>query len=85
LSGGQQQRLCIARALVLSPQVLLLDEPTSSLDETSVAVIEDLLLNLKENCTIVMVSHYADQVRRIADVRFVLSGHQLEGGAADIG
>ena len=77
LSGGQQQRLCIARALILHPQVLLLDEPTSSLDETSVAVIEDLLLSLKKRCTIIMVSHYADQVRRIADVKFVLSGKQL--------
>lgn len=77
LSGGQQQRLCIARALVLRPQVLLLDEPTSSLDETSVGVIEDLLTTLKRQCTILMVSHYADQVRRIADVRFVLSGKQL--------
>lgn len=77
LSGGQQQRLCIARALVLSPQILLLDEPTSSLDETSVAVIEDLLVALKQRCTIIMVSHYADQVRRIADVQFVLSGRQL--------
>jgi len=77
LSGGQQQRLCIARALVLNPQILLLDEPTSSLDETSVAVIEELLTALKPHCTIIMVSHYADQVRRIADVKFVLSGKQL--------
>jgi len=78
LSGGQQQRLCIARALVLNPQILLLDEPTSSLDETSVAVIEDLLLSLKRQCTIIMVTHYADQVRRIADHRFVLSKMQLK-------
>ena len=88
LSGGQQQRLCIARALVLKPQVLLLDEPTSSLDETSVAVIEELLTALKRQCTIIMVSHYADQVRRIADLRFVLSGKQLKqvtGQGAPIG
>ena len=66
-SGGQQQRLCIARALVLKPEILLLDEPTSSLDAKAGAVIEDLLLNLKDSCTLVVVSHYLDQVRRIAD------------------
>jgi phosphate transport system ATP-binding protein len=75
LSGGQQQRLCIARTLVLEPEVLLLDEPTSSLDEKAGAVIEDLLVNLKKNCTIVMVSHYLAQVRRIAD-----TVHELVGG-----
>ncbi len=77
LSGGQQQRLCLARALILEPQVLLLDEPTSSLDETSVQVIEDLLGDLKTRCTIIMVSHYMDQVRRIADQQFVLSNRKL--------
>jgi len=75
LSGGQQQRLCIARALVLEPEVLLLDEPTSSLDEKAGSVIEDLLVDLKKNCTIVMVSHYLAQVRRIAD-----TVHALENG-----
>lgn len=67
LSGGQQQRLCIARALILHPEVLLLDEPTASLDAKAAGVIEDLISNLKSSCTILMVSHYLDQVRRVAD------------------
>jgi phosphate transport system ATP-binding protein len=67
LSGGQQQRLCIARALILKPEILLLDEPTASLDTKTGRVIEDLLLALRSDCTILMVSHYMDQVRRVAD------------------
>ncbi|MBU1567657.1 MAG: ATP-binding cassette domain-containing protein [Proteobacteria bacterium] len=67
LSGKQQQRLCIARALILQPEVLLLDEPTSALDHTVAKAIEQLLLLLKQSCTILLVSHYLDQVTRITD------------------
>jgi phosphate transport system ATP-binding protein len=74
LSGGQQQRLCIARALVLKPEVLLLDEPTSSLDATATEIIEQLIISLKESCTIVMVSHDDAQVERVADRGLTLSG-----------
>lgn len=77
LSGGQQQRLCIARSLVLEPQVLLLDEPTSSLDEAAVHEVEKLLIRLKHNRTIILVSHYMDQVRRIADRHLVLRDKKL--------
>ena len=67
LSGGQQQRLCIARALILHPEVLLLDEPTSALDHATATAIEELLVELKQSCTILLVSHYLNQVTRIAD------------------
>ena len=67
LSGGQQQRLCIARAMILQPEILLLDEPTSSLDHKAAIAIEHLLVKLKKQCTILIVSHYLDQVQRIAD------------------
>jgi phosphate transport system ATP-binding protein len=67
LSGGQQQRMCIARAMILEPEVLLLDEPTSSLDGAAAEAIEQLLVNLKKDCTMLVVSHYLDQVKRIAD------------------
>ncbi len=77
LSGGQQQRLCIARAMVLQPEVLLLDEPTSSLDHKAAEAIEGLLLKLKEQCTILVVSHYLEQVQRIADAVVELRDGQL--------
>ncbi len=77
LSGGQQQRLCIARAMILKPEVLLLDEPTASLDARAAGMIEDLLSNLKSRCTILMVSHYLDQVRRVADDVMELVGGRL--------
>ncbi|MCP2728805.1 phosphate ABC transporter ATP-binding protein [Limnofasciculus baicalensis] len=67
LSGGQQQRLCIARALVLQPEVLLLDEPCSALDPISSGVVEDLISNLRGNYTLVIVTHNLAQARRIAD------------------
>lgn len=77
LSGGQKQRLCIARALVLEPEVLLCDEPTSSLDSKAAAIIEELLISLKRNCTLLVVSHYLDQVRRIGDIVMTLENDGL--------
>ncbi len=67
LSGGQQQRLCIARSLVLRPEVILLDEPCSALDPISGAVVEDLIVSLKQRYTVVIVTHNLAQARRIAD------------------
>lgn len=81
LSGGQQQRLCIARTLILEPEVLLMDEPTSSLDATATEVIEDLLVELKKRLTILVVSHYLDQVKRVADRVVTFSeGAIVDGG-----
>jgi len=71
LSGGQKQKLCFARALVLEPDILLLDEPTSSLDTKSKSIIEDLILRLGKSYTIVFVSHDLDQIEKIADDVYV--------------
>lgn len=79
LSGGQQQRLCIARALAVEPEVLLMDEPTSALDPISTSKIEDLALELKDDYTIIMVTHNMQQATRIADkTAFFLMGEVIE-------
>ena len=81
MSGGQQQRLCIARALAVQPEVLLMDEPTSALDPISTGKIEDLALELKNNYTIVMVTHNMQQAARISDeTAFFLLGEMVEMG-----
>lgn len=81
LSGGQQQRLCIARALAVRPQVLLMDEPTSALDPISTSKIEELVLNLKEKYTIITVTHNMQQAVRISDMTaFFLLGELIEFG-----
>jgi phosphate transport system ATP-binding protein len=84
LSGGQQQRLCIARAIATSPEILLMDEPCSALDPRSTAVIEDLILQLRNELAIVIVTHNLQQARRIADrVAFMYLGDLVELGSAD--
>lgn len=81
MSGGQQQRLCIARALAVQPEVLLMDEPTSALDPISTSKIEDLALELKKNYTIVIVTHNMQQAVRISDnTVFFLLGEMVEYG-----
>ena len=84
LSGGQQQRLCIARALAVQPEVLLMDEPTSALDPISTSKIEDLALELKKNYTIIMVTHNMQQAARISDkTAFFLLGEVIEYGSTE--
>lgn len=79
MSGGQQQRLCIARALAVEPEVLLMDEPTSALDPISTSRIEDLAVELKKNYTIIMVTHNMQQAARISDqTAFFLMGEVVE-------
>jgi phosphate transport system ATP-binding protein len=79
LSGGQQQRLCIARAIAVDPEVLLMDEPASALDPVSTAKIEDLIFQLKDEYTIVIVTHNMQQAARVAEkTGFFLSGHLVE-------
>jgi phosphate transport system ATP-binding protein len=81
LSGGQQQRLCVARALAVKPEVLLMDEPCSALDPISTARIEELLLELKENYTIVIVTHNMQQAARCSDfTAFMYTGRLIEFG-----
>ena len=84
MSGGQQQRLCIARALAVEPEVLLMDEPTSALDPISTSKIEDLAIELKEKYTIIMVTHNMQQAVRIADkTAFFLLGELVEFGVTE--
>ncbi len=85
MSGGQQQRLCIARALAVNPDVLLMDEPTSALDPISTSKIEDLAMELKEKYTIVIVTHNMQQATRISDkTAFFLLGQVMEMNDTDI-
>lgn len=84
ISGGQQQRICIARALAVNPEVLLMDEPTSALDPISTAKIEDLVQELKKDYTIVMVTHNMQQATRVSDkTAFFLMGEVIEYGITE--
>ena len=84
LSGGQQQRLCIARALAVEPEVILMDEPTSALDPISTLKIEDLMDSLKEKYTVIIVTHNMQQATRIADyTAFFLVGEVIEYGETE--
>ncbi len=81
LSGGQQQRLCVARAIAVAPEILLMDEPTSALDPISTLKIEDLMLDLKEKYTVIIVTHNMQQAARISDnTAFFLLGEMIEYG-----
>lgn len=82
LSGGQQQRLCIARALAVCPEVLLMDEPTSALDPLSTLKVEELMESLKKKCTVVIVTHNMQQALRVSDdTAFFLTGEVVEFGS----
>jgi phosphate transport system ATP-binding protein len=82
LSGGQQQRLCLARALAMQPDVILLDEPCSALDPISTGRIEELLLDLKDRYTMVIVTHNMQQAARVSDrTAFLVLGRLIEVGA----
>lgn len=84
LSGGQQQRLCIARALAVHPEVLLMDEPTSALDPISTVKVEELVKNLKQKYTVVIVTHNMQQAARVSeDTAFFLDGEVVEFGSTD--
>lgn len=84
LSGGQQQRLCIARALAMNPAVLLLDEPTSALDPKSTSYIEELIVELKNNVSIILVTHNIAQAGRVSDfTAFMYLGELIEYGASE--
>jgi len=86
LSGGQQQRLCIARALAIDPEVLLMDEPTSALDPLATAKVEDLIAELSKNYTIVMVSHNMQQAARVSQfTAFMLAGSDRVGRLIEFG
>jgi phosphate transport system ATP-binding protein len=81
LSGGQQQRLCIARALAVEPEILLMDEPCSALDPIATAKIEDLIFDLKKEYTVVIVTHNMQQAARVADrTAFMYLGRLIEFG-----
>jgi len=81
LSGGQQQRLCIARAIAVEPDVLLLDEPASALDPTATAKIEELVLEIKSSVTVAIVTHNMQQAARVSDeTAFMLNGKLIEEG-----
>ena len=82
LSGGQQQRLCIARALAMQPEILLMDEPTSALDPTASSKIEELITDLKENLTVIIVTHNMQQAARVSDyTAFMYLGELIEYGS----
>ena len=85
LSGGQQQRLCIARAIAIGPEVLLMDEPCSALDPRSTAAIEDLIRNLRDQYTIVIVTHNMQQAARVSDrTAFFYNGALIESNKTDL-